>query len=538
MIRAEDIVGRYNSLKASRGTYEDSWQDYTKYCLPRKSYITRYYTPGTKFDYDVYDSTAIQSNIVLAAGLHSYLTNPSAKWFSLKIKGMDIGKTNEERIWLKQSEDKIYDTLNGSNFNQEIHEVYLDMGVIGTSCLFEAEDPKDVVRFFTYSIADVVIDEDQYGRVDTVIIKFTFTSRQAFQKWGMMSGEMAQAYEKKDFTKSNDYLFAVFPRQEYDPRKADNLNMPYAAIWIDYKQKKIMQEGGFLEMPFMVPRFYKRPAEVYGSGPAAVSYPDIAMLNKMSYTILRAAQKVVDPPLILPHDGFLLPLKLSPAALNYRISGNPQDRIEPLAPSQNIPIGREMEEQRRMAIRQNFFVDLFLLLREQKNMTATEVAERVSEKMLILSPALGRLMNELLDPIVSRTFNILLRNGQIPTPPESLQGREYAVEYTSILARAQKMEEVKSLSTFLTSVAGVAQFKPEVLDKINADEVLNEFSSVYNINPAILNDERVVKLIRAQRAQMVQMQQTIAAGEQAAKAAKDGTQAGKNLSEVESAGAK
>jgi hypothetical protein len=314
--------------------------------------------------------------------------------------------------------------------------------------------------------------------------------------------------------------------------------MPYAGVWIEYQKKRVVQETGFNEFPFMVPRFYKNPTEIYGSSPAAVAYPDIKMLNTMSYTILRASQKMVDPPLIMPHDGYLLPLKLSPGALNYRISGNPQDRIEPLAPNQNIPIGMQQEEQRRTAIRQNFFVDLFLLLREQKDMTATEVAERVAEKMLILAPALGRLMNELLDPLIVRTFNILLRNGYIPQPPQSLQGREYTVEYTSLLARAQKQEEGKALDGFLSRVGMVAQYKPDVLDKVNGDEIVDEISKLYNINPSVLLDERMVKAVRDRKMQMALAQQQLAMAAQAAGAAKDAGGAVKGLAEAGNVGAK
>ena len=83
---AEDIVKRVQQLETERQNYANFWQDVAKYTLPRKAYITRTKTKGEKYDYDVYDTTAMQANLTLAAGLHSYLTNPNSKWFSLRIQ--------------------------------------------------------------------------------------------------------------------------------------------------------------------------------------------------------------------------------------------------------------------------------------------------------------------------------------------------------------------------------------------------------------------------------------------------------------------
>ena len=71
-----------------------------------------------------------------------------------------------------------------------------------------------------------------------------------------------------------------------------------------------------------------------------------------------------------------------------------------------------MEEQRRTAIRNVFYVDQ-LMLQQGPQMTATEVIQRNEEKMRLLGPVLGRLQSELLKPLIDRVFNILLRNNQL-----------------------------------------------------------------------------------------------------------------------------
>ena len=174
--------------------------------------------------------------------------------------------------------------------------------------------------------------------------------------------------------------------------------------------------SGFQEFPYIVPRFLKATGEVMGRSPAMVALPDVKMINLMSKTIIQAAQKQIDPPLLVPDDGFLLPIRTQPGGLNFFRSGT-RDTITPLNTGANIPIGLQMEEQRRGAIRSAFYVDQ-LLSAATPNMTATEVVQRQEERMRVIGPVLGRLMNEMLRPMIDRVFALMLRNDMLAVPPE------------------------------------------------------------------------------------------------------------------------
>jgi hypothetical protein len=154
--------------------------------------------------------------------------------------------------------------------------------------------------------------------------------------------------------------------------------------------------------------------------------------------------------------------------------------------------------------------------------------QRVEEKMLILAPVLGRLMNEFLDPLINRTFNILYRQGKILPPPASLEGLPYEIEYISPLARAQKLDQMKSINSFLTLIAQIATVKPDVLDNINEDNVVADIQGLYGVNPKYLRDKEEIKAIREQRAQQLQAQQELALMNQGAEIAQTATQAEKN----------
>ena len=251
--------------------------------------------------------------------------------------------------------------------------------------------------------------------------------------------------------------------------------MEFESVYIEYKNGNELSVGGFVEFPFVVPRYLKASHEIYGRSPAMTALPDVKMLNEMSKTTIKAAQKQVDPPLLVPDDGFLLPVRTVPGGLNFYRSGT-RDRIEPLNIGANNPLGLNMEEQRRTAIRNVFYVDQ-LLLQQGPQMTATEVIQRNEEKMRLLGPVLGRLQSELLKPMIDRCFAILLRNNQFAQAPDFLSGQDIEIEYVSPLAKAQKSTELSSITRAIEILGSLANVAP-VFDYINFDALVKHVADL------------------------------------------------------------
>jgi hypothetical protein len=226
--------------------------------------------------------------------------------------------------------------------------------------------------------------------------------------------------------------------------------------------------------------------------------PDVKMLNKMSETTIRAAQKQIDPPLMVPDDGFVLPIRTTPGSLNFYRSGT-RDRLEPLNIGANNPLGLNMEEQRRNAIRQAFYVDQ-LLVGQTQTMTATEVLQRNEEKMRLLGPVLGRLQAELLQPLISRSFALLLRSGLLPPAPEELQGQDIDIEYVSPLAKAQKLTDLQSMLRGFEIMMQVSQVAP-VMDYLDDDKLVQYLVEVTGMPARIIKSDAEVARMRREQAE-------------------------------------
>ena len=509
MDNTKSIVSRFEYLESQRANWDSHYQELADYMLPRKADIVRKRARGEKRMELIFDGTALQSVDLLASSLHGMLTSGATPWFHLTLKDDELGRDEEVQAWLEDTSSRMMRAITMSNFETEVHEMYVDLVVFGTGCMFVEMD-KASMRFSTRHISEFYVAEDQFGIVDTVFRKYVLPARQAVQRFGI---ENVSTFIQKRFEKKPDeevtVLHCVMPRKERDPTKQDNKNMPFASMYICMETKMVMQESGFQEFPYVVPRFLKATGEVMGRSPAMVALPDVKMLNLMSKTIIQAAQKLIDPPLLVPDDGFLLPVRTQPGGLNFFRSGT-RDTITPLNTGANIPIGLNMEEQRRSAIRSAFYVDQ-LLTGGSPNMTATEVVQRQEERMRVIGPVLGRLMNEMLRPMIDRVFALMLRADMLAPPPEILQGIDVDVEYVSPLARAQKSSSLNSTMKALEILLPLAQALP-VADHINADGLVNHVMDSLGVPKKVVKPQSEVDAARkeqaAQQQAMMERQET------------------------------
>ena len=514
----KELLSRFDRLEGQRQNWETHWQEVADFMQPRKADVTKRRSRGDKRMERIFDSSPIQAVELLAASLHGMLTNPSTPWFTLRFKDQDIDNDDEAKLWLESSTDAMYTAFNRSNFQQEIFELYHDLITFGTAAMFIEEDDDDIVKFSTRHINEIFIAENDKGRIDTIYRKFKISARAAIQKFGEVVSSDVQTKAKKDPYEEIEILHAVYPRADFNPNKKDKGNMPFESVYLEHKNGNELSVGGFREFPFVVPRYLKASNEIYGRSPAMTALPDVKMLNEMSKTTIKAAQKQVDPPLLVPDDGFLLPVRTVPGGLNFYRSGT-RDRIEPLNIGANNPLGLNMEQQRRESIRAVFYVNQ-LMMQQGPQMTATEVIQRNEEKMRLLGPVLGRLQSELLKPLIDRVFAVLLRNNMLPQAPEFLSGRDVEIEYVSPLAKAQKSTELQSIMRAVEILGRLANVAP-VFDYVNFDNLVKHLADIVGVPQKILKTQSQVNAERQAQAQQQEEMQQMQQLQQVAKAGGD-----------------
>ena len=495
----EKIVKTYERFKGARVNWETNWEDLSEYFLPNKDDVYGYKMNGERKHNKLYDSTSVQALEMLASSLHGMLTNPSSVWFGLSTGDFNLDKDQEVQQYLQDCTRIMIDTFNGSNFQEEIHETYLDLAGIGTTTLSIEEDDETDVRFHSEVIYSSYVAENYKGVVDTLYKCWKQTLRNIKDEYGdeCFKDNYELAQKLRDCPEEKEEIvFGIYPSEE---KKGQ-----WDAVWVLKKTKYVLKEKRYLSWPYAVPRWTKLNSEVYGRAPAMKCLSDVKMVNAVMKTAIRGMQKVVDPPVMVPDNGFLLPVKTSPGSTNFYRTGM-KDRIELFPSSGARPdIALDFVENIRGRIKEAFFIDQLQLI-NQRDMTATEVMQRTDERLRFLGPILGRLNNELLKPIIDRTFDILTRRGKMPRPPEVLADNpDLQIVYTSQIAKAQRTAEANTLMKVLQASAPVIEAQPEVMDNIDGDNVLRYNANIFGLPAEMLRAEKEVQGTRQQRAEAQQ----------------------------------
>jgi hypothetical protein len=223
-------------------------------------------------------------------------------------------------------------------------------------------------------------------------------------------------------------------------------------------------------------------------------------LNEMTKTLLIAAQKMADPPLQMPDDGYIMPIITRPGGLNFRRPG--AEEIKPLFPSIAVDFGYQAVEERRQRIRQSFFVDQ-LQLQNGPQMTATEVLQRTDEKNRLLGPVLGRMQSEFLAPLIDRVYDILDQRGMIEDAPAQVPDR-IKVRYSSMIAKAQRITDTQNIMRTMEIVSPFITLDPKVGDIFNGDEVARVAARALGFPQRAMRTEAELEQIRQARAQAEQ----------------------------------
>lgn len=492
----DDIKKLHAKLKGERGTWESHWQEVTDYVLPRKNTILNKKTPGDKRTWQLLDNVGVQSNELLAGALHGMLTNPDSPWFELTTG--DIVADNEDsiRLWLQENTRKIHHVLNNSNFQTEVHELYIDLAALGTACQIIEEDEDKIVRFSTKFIADYFIKESKCGEVETLLHESKWKAFELVEEFGEkgMHKDVMKCYQDG---KDEEFrvLHCVYECDE-----------KYYSVHIIPDKNFQLREETFNEFPYVVPRWTKASGESYGRSPAMNALPELKVLNKMNETMLIGAQKKVDPPLQMPDDGFVLPIVTRPGGINYYRSGT-SETIKPIFNDTNLDFGYQAMEDRRQRVRDAFYVDQLKLRQGGPMMTATEVLQRTEESMRLLGPMLGRMQNEFLRPLIDRVFNIMKRKGQITPAPLALKGHKIDVRYSSLIAKSQRLADAQNIMRTVQAVAPFIQLDPAVGDNFNGDACARIIAGVYGFPQLGLRSAADIQKIRQQKAQAQQQMQ-------------------------------
>lgn len=534
--RADECIRQQEQLESTRGIWESHWREVAERVRPNQNYFQRKERPdGDKRMDKVFDVTAMLALPKFAAAVISMAFPSNQRYQSLVPGDPSLEDDPQIKRYLEGLTDLLFRVRYAphANFISQSGESILDVGAFGTGILFVDDVLGLGIRYKSFPLAECYIAEDAHGRTDTLHRKFKFSAHQAATLFGLdkLPERMRTAYDKNRNEKF-DFLHCVVPNPEKKPGRRDYRGMDYWSCYIAYEDRKLIDEGGFRVFPFAIPRYETNARECYGRSPAMNVLPAIKLLNEQKKTVLRAGQRVVDPPIMLSDDGSLAAFNVRPNALNYGYVG-PDGRplALPFHTEGRVDIGLDMMKAEQEAINDAFLVTLFRILVEEPQITATEAMLRAQEKGQLLAPTMGRMQTELLGPTTQREIDVLFHAGVIdavlgPMPKKLLDaGGEIKIEYQSPLNLAQRAGAGMAIMNTLQAIAPLAQVDQSVMLVFDPVEMARELADINGMPAKCVRSPDEVEALKAQASQAQAAQQLLAAAPVAAGAAKDLAQA-------------
>lgn len=535
---------RKNAMWTERSSWITRYQDITKYLLP---YAGRYFMQdrnrGDRTFNNIYDETATFALRTLTAGMMAGMTSPARPWFRLATPDRELMEFEPVKYWLHDVTELMRDVFAKSNTYNALNSIYKELGAFGTSVSIIEPNFNNVIHHNVLTAGQYAIATDEYGYTDAVCREFEMTLMNVVSKfvyrgnpnnkpdWSVVSPTIKNMWDTgKNFDSWVPITHIIQPREDRDTRKYDAKNMRFASCYFepssDAAEDRFLRESGYKDFPAVAPRWEVAGGDVYGHGP---SFDALGSIKQLQQEQLRKGQAIdykTKPPIQVPGSQKNSVLNQLPGGVSY-IPMNGQQPIRPLF-EVNLDLSHLLNdiEDVRGRINRAFYSDLFLMISQDNRRspaTATEIAERHEEKLLMLGPVLERLHNELLSRKIDMTFAMIVEAGILPPAPPELQGVDLKVEFVSTLAQAQKMVGLGSLDRFLGTVAQVAAGSGDVSvwDKVNKDETIDRYADLLGVDPSIIVADDKVAIIRTQRAETMAQQQQAAAIPAAATAARD-----------------
>jgi len=520
---ADEILNRQTRLEAKRRLYEPDMRTCADYFCPNRE-ESLVDTPGTSRGRKVYDGTPVSARKIWASGMEGNLLGRSIRWLNLKLTNDQLMENREVKLWLEEKVSRMVSALKRSNFYGQLNPLFTDGGWHGSPNMYSWENKKTGRLVFDVENPwNVWFELNDAGVADVIHRKIKLTAKQAIERFGIEDVSekirLAVEVEKKPYAEF-EFVHAIYPNEDWDPAKIDNLSKKYAVLYVEKKTKKIVLQSGQNTLSPAVWLVRRLSGRKYGISPALDAMVEVLKGQQMSRTNTIAAHRLVEPAYNIP-ESMKDTVDLRPMGHNYY--DDPQAVISAINSGIQLPAGIDREERVQKAIEKHFNVEFFtMLISSERQKTAYEIMQQQSEQAMLMGPQVGT-FNDFLDILIERVDDLETEAGRMPPMPAVLEDylqEEIEIEYVGPLAQAQKkMHKLQGIREGLEAAGPILEMSPSAADLIDFDATVDEVLDAAAFPERARRSDDDVAAIRQQREAVRQQQVAAEMVEQAAGAA-------------------
>lgn len=535
---------RYSAMKKERSSFIDHYQDLTRNIDPRRGrYLLDDVNDGQRLNKHIVNNTPLRAKTTAVSGMINGTMSPSAPWFKLRTSDQDLLNFGPAADWIYAVEQLLYRTFRRSNLYNMTPSFFGEALQFGTGAMSHVDDMDRTARFHTHTVGSYVIGQNDKGQVDTFAIEKKMTVYQVVEKFGLknVSTTTKQMYDMGNVDNWVTVRQVILLNPDFNLERPENKFKRYKSYWYEpsgQPQDKFLRESGFDEFPVYVLRWALTGEDIYGTDcPGMTALGDAKSLQIMEREKAKGVKKMVSP--LLKGPPSLQDQQINNASSGLIIYDPDQSREGLSAVYQVDPRVQELRidiDAMENRIEKAFFNDLFFAISNMRGVqprNQLELTQRNQEALTILGPVLDRIQREFQEKLIERTFNQLLRAGEIPDPPPELEGRQLQIDFVSTLAQAQRSVEAGVLENFVNFAGAVLQSNPQAVDKVDTDQLINNYGMFTGVTPSVIRSDEQVEQIRQARAQAAQQEQQLQAQQAQANANAQNASAERQLAEAD-----
>lgn len=439
----ELLLRRWMQAKALRQRYNSLWDDCFDYAIPHRGRMSSS-TDGQARTDKVYDTTAVTATAEFASRLQAYVCPIGSRWAEVK-PGSAVKPEQKQLIarQLKEIEDYLFGVMENSNWDDVVHEAFLDIAV-GTMCiLVQPGDAIMPIRFTAVPLHELTIERGGDGQV-----RATFRDRQILYR------DLPFVFPDAKLSSEVQQKVARDPEDKVTVIEACEMVLAPEETWahriVLHEHREIIKGTvyrGAGSCPYITACWSRAAGDTYGRGPLANIIGAVKVLNLIVELMLEHAEIQIFGMWQVDDDGYINPdtVEMVAGAMIPRAPGS--NGLEALQPGGKIDWAQYMVQEHRGEIKRALYDEpLGNMQQDSRIQTAQEVVERVADLSRRVGSSFGRLQNELIRPVIRRALYILREMGRIKMP--TLNGRVVEISMTSPIARTQKAEEVVRIARF------------------------------------------------------------------------------------------
>lgn len=476
--RHRAILAKVEQAFGKKKGMDSLWQHIAEQFYPERAEFTTSKNTGDEFADHLSTSYPLVVRRDLGDSIGGMLRPRGQQWFKVSVNRdpatIDLAGQAFLENATKAQWRAMYDRP--AQFTKATKEGDHDYAAFG-QCALSAEVnlTSNTLLYRCWHLKDMVWCEDELGELDLVARRWNTDASNAYRFFkGNVHPKIAnkvtgnggkQAYDKVQLL----HVVIKAVNYEYLDNTHGQSKFPYISLWFDVENKMVMEEAGKRTSYYIIPRWVTCSTHPYAYSPATVAgLPDARLIQAMTYTLLRAGEKAVDPPMIATQDAIKSEIAIYPRGITWADVSDTDGKLEnalQILPQDHraLPTGLSMQQTQLQMLETAFYINKLSMPPVTHEMTAEEARYRVQQYIRQALPLFEPIEQQYNAPLCENTFELLMMMNAFGSPqdiPESLQGQDIAFKFESPLIEARDQELARTFVDSIGLIQQAVQFDP------------------------------------------------------------------------------